>query len=168
MVFAKGWRQPTEGKCCRRAVQEDVKNFLFRANIRTNRMDLLEYLLSLTDRQIAAIGKKVINGQRLSADEGLTLYQSCDLGLLGALASFVKQKKSGNEVYFIRNFHIEPSNICIYKCCFCSYSCNIADSNSWEKSIDNIGNGVVFGFLRQGNPGPERRNCYQYQNNERD
>jgi aminodeoxyfutalosine synthase len=101
-------------------------------------MKSLDYLLSLADRQIAAIGRKIIKGQRLSADEGLTLYQSRDLGLLGALACFVKQKKSGNRVYFIRNFHIEPTNVCIYNCRFCSYSCCMGDSNSWEKSIDDI------------------------------
>jgi aminodeoxyfutalosine synthase len=96
------------------------------------------FFLSKADRQIAAIGKKVIDGHRLTADEGLALYQSRDLGLLGALASFVKQIKSGNEVYFIRNFHIEPTNICIYNCSFCSYSRHKADHESWEKNIDDI------------------------------
>jgi len=105
-------------------------------------MALLEYLLSQAGKPMAAIGKKVIEGQRLSADEGLTLYQNRNLGLLGALACFVKQKKSGNEVYYNRNFHIEPTNICIYHCRFCSYSHPTGDSatTSWEKSMDEAVN----------------------------
>jgi len=98
----------------------------------------LEYLLSQAGRPMAAIGQKVIERQRLSADEGLALYQSRDLGLLGALACFVKQQKSGNEVYYNRNFHIEPTNICVYQCRFCSYSCPAGDGASWEKSMDEV------------------------------
>ena len=100
----------------------------------------LEYLLSQADGSIAAIGRKIIEGQRLSTDEGLALYQSCDLGLLGALACRVKQQKSGNEVYFNKNFHIEPTNVCMYHCRFCSYSCRSGDNNAWEKSMDEVMN----------------------------
>lgn len=98
----------------------------------------LEYLLSQADGRLAEIGQKVIAGQRLSADDGLTLYQSRDLGLLGALAHCAKQQKSGDEVYFNKNFHIEPTNICIHHCRFCSYACHTGDGDSWEKSMDGI------------------------------
>jgi aminodeoxyfutalosine synthase len=100
----------------------------------------LKYLLSKANGPIADIGRKVIAGQRLSADDGLALYQSRDLGLLGALACHVKQQKSGNEIYFNKNFHIEPANICIYHCRFCSYACHTGDSDSWEKTIDEVAN----------------------------
>ena len=137
MVSEKGWQQPQDGKYCLPAAHEDGKSFLFQVNIRINSLSL-EYFLSQNDGQIAAIGQKIIDGQRLSADEGLTLYNSRDLGLLGALACFVKRQKSGNEVYYNKNFHIEPTNICIYRCRFCSYSCHAEDSNSWEKSKEDI------------------------------
>ena len=158
MASEKGCRQPQDGKYWQPAEQEDVKNFQSQASIQTNSLSL-EYLLSKSDGQIATIGQKVIDGQRLSVDEGLTLYEYCDLGLLGALACFVKQQKSGNEVYFNKNFHIEPTNICIHKCRFCSYYCNdkgkeintlvnplAGDSDfrqnygfsSWEHSIDDV------------------------------
>jgi len=82
----------------------------------------------------------VIEGQRLSIVDGLALYQSRDLGVLGALACFVKQQKSGNEVYYNRNFHIEPTNICIHHCRFCSYACHKGDNNSWEETLDDVVN----------------------------
>ena len=100
----------------------------------------LEYLLSQADSRMTAIGRKVIEGQRLSADDGLSLYQSYDLGLLGALACHVKKQKSGNEVYFNRNVHLEPTNICIHQCRFCSYACHTGNSNSWEESIEEVAN----------------------------
>jgi aminodeoxyfutalosine synthase len=100
----------------------------------------LEYLLSQADNRTAAVGRKVTGRQRLSADDGLALYQSRDLGLLGALACHVKQQKSGNEIYFNKNFHIEPTNICIHHCRFCSYACHTGDSDSWEESIEEVAN----------------------------
>jgi len=147
MALEKGCRLPQDGKYWQPAEQEDVKNFLFRASIQTNSLSL-DYLLSQSDRQIAAIGHKIIDGQRLSIEEGLTLYESRDLGLLGVMACFVKQQKSGNEVYFNKNFHIEPTNICIHRCLFCSYSCHdkgnskginpLVGVGSWEYSIDDV------------------------------
>ena len=71
----------------------------------------LEHLLLLADKQISAIAQKVTDGHRLSANEGLTLYQSNDLGLLGALACYVKRQKSGDEVYvysFKKTYSVNP------------------------------------------------------------
>jgi aminodeoxyfutalosine synthase len=138
MASGKGCRPQAVGKFWLPAVQEDVKNFLFRANIRINSLLSLEYFLSQAPEPFIAIAQKLIEGQRLSAGDGLMLYQSSDLGWLGVLACYVKQQKSGNQVFFNKNFHIEPTNICIHHCRFCSYSCRTGDSNSWEKTIDDV------------------------------
>ena len=103
-------------------------------------MKSLDYLISKASKAIAIVAQKLIEGQRLSSDDGLTLYQSHDLGLLGALACCVKQQKSGNNVFYNKNFHIEPTNICVYHCRFCSYSCRIGDHRSWEKTVDDLVN----------------------------
>lgn len=68
------------------------------------------------------IGEKVLNHQRITFDEGVLLYQKGELAFLGALANFVREAKHGNNTYFNRNFHIEPTNLCVYSCKFCSYS----------------------------------------------
>lgn len=70
-------------------------------------------------RQIA---EKVMQKERISFDEGVALYEQGDLGYLGALANYIREQKHGNYTYFNRNFHIEPTNLCIYTCKFCSYS----------------------------------------------
>jgi len=50
----------------------------------------------------------------------------------------VKQRLTGDKVYFNRNFHIEPTNICIHNCLFCSYRRRINDIEAWEFSLDEI------------------------------
>ena len=101
-------------------------------------VESLEYLLSRAAEPIASLGRKIIAERRLDAADGVMLYTGCDLGLLGALADYVKRQKSENRVYFNRNFHIEPTNICIYQCRFCSYACNTDSDDSWEESIESI------------------------------
>jgi aminodeoxyfutalosine synthase len=83
------------------------------------------------------IARKVINGNRLTPDEGLFLFNHAELGFLGLLADQVRSRKNGNNAYFIRNFHIEPTNICINRCSFCSYSHHFSNTR-WELSVDEI------------------------------
>ena len=87
---------------------------------------------------LASIAEKIIAGQRITTGEGLLLYETADLGFLGILANFVREKFNGNHAFFNKNFHIEPTNICIYGCKFCSYSRKINEEGSWEKSLDEI------------------------------
>ncbi len=81
--------------------------------------------------------EKIISNQRLNIKEGLKLY-SFDLGVLGILANYINYKKNYNRVYFNKNIHIEPTNICIYDCKFCSYHRKVNQEGSWEYTIDDI------------------------------
>src|SRR6476620_12468936 len=73
-------------------------------------------------KELKNIAEKVYNSERITFDEGVLLYEKGELGYLGSLANFVREQKNGNFVFFIRNFHIEPTNICVFDCKFCSYS----------------------------------------------
>ena len=85
------------------------------------------------------IAQKVFRGERISFDEGVTLYKEGSLSFLGTLANFVREKKSGDKVFFNRNFHVEPTNICVYSCSFCSYSRLIKQrEQGWELSVEQI------------------------------
>ncbi|HWY11646.1 MAG TPA: aminofutalosine synthase MqnE [Bacteroidia bacterium] len=89
--------------------------------------------------QLKQISHKVFKGERISFDEGVTLYKEGSLSFLGTLADFVRQKKSGDKVFFNRNFHVEPTNVCVYSCSFCSYSRLIKNrEQGWELSVDQI------------------------------
>jgi aminodeoxyfutalosine synthase len=84
---------------------------------------------------------KVKENERLSVDEGIELF-NFDLGVLGIMANFVNYRKNQDKVYFNKNIHIEPTNICIYDCKFCSYHRKINQDGSWEYSIEDILNKV--------------------------
>jgi len=83
------------------------------------------------------IVQKVLHQARLLPEEGLTLYEYAEPGLLSMLAEHVRKAKNGENVYFIRNFHIEPTNICVNRCRFCSYSHHFSPK-SWDLSIEEM------------------------------
>ena len=71
-----------------------------------------------------AIYKKVESGDRLSAADGEFLFSSeVDLHALGELADVVRRRKNGNVAYYNRNLHLNPTNVCIFRCSLCAYSC---------------------------------------------
>jgi aminodeoxyfutalosine synthase len=84
------------------------------------------------------IAEKIYEGERLTFREGVALYNSNDLSLLAALASFAKRRISGNKVFFNRNIHIEPTNICVFGCKFCSYRRKKGDGDSWDFDIPEM------------------------------
>ncbi len=91
------------------------------------------------DGGLKRIAEKVFRGERLSMEEGVALYEKGTLGYLGTLANFVREKRHGGNTYFNRNFHIEPTNVCIYTCTFCSYSRLIKQrSEGWEYTIEDM------------------------------
>ncbi len=71
---------------------------------------------------LKTISQKVYNSERISFDEAVYLYENADLSTLGILANHIRERKHGDYTYFNRNFHIEPTNICVFTCKFCSYS----------------------------------------------
>ena len=91
------------------------------------------------DEQLKAIGYKVLNKERISFDEGVVLFEKGSLSYLGALANWVREQKHGNKTYFNRNFHIEPTNLCVFSCKFCAYSKLYAHrEEGWELSIPQM------------------------------
>jgi aminodeoxyfutalosine synthase len=101
-------------------------------------MELLIERLAV-DHPLKNIAIKVLNGERISMEEGVLLYEKADLGFAGTLANFIRNKKHGDNTYFNRNFHVEPTNLCVYSCKFCSYSRLIKQrEQGWEYSIEDI------------------------------
>jgi aminodeoxyfutalosine synthase len=97
----------------------------------------LPEILSIPD-ELAGIAVKILTGERITEEDALTLYRSNHLSLLGVLAVTAKKRSSGKYVYFNRNFHIEPTNICVNHCRFCSYRRNPGSKEAWECSIDEM------------------------------
>ncbi len=88
---------------------------------------------------LQAIGHKIINQQRINFEEGVLLFEEASLPFVGALANWVREQKHGNRTYFNRNFHIEPTNVCVFSCKFCSYSKLYAHKEEgWELSSEDM------------------------------
>ena len=91
------------------------------------------------DRELRTIARKIIGQQRISEQDGLTLFEKGTLAFLGVLANHVRERLHGDRTYFNRNFHIEPTNVCVFSCKFCSYSRLYARrEEGWELSIDQM------------------------------
>ena len=89
------------------------------------------------------IAQKVLKQERITFDEGVYLYEHGELGYLGVLANFIRERKHGDVTYFNRNFHIEPTNLCVYDCKFCSYSRLLKNrDDGWEMSVEEMLNQV--------------------------
>lgn len=88
---------------------------------------------------LQVIARKVRNGERITPDEGILLYERAELGYLGVLANFIRERLHGDLTFFNRNFHIEPTNLCVYDCKFCSYSRLIKQrAEGWEATLDEM------------------------------
>ncbi|WP_276088449.1 aminofutalosine synthase MqnE [Pedobacter sp. JY14-1] len=86
-----------------------------------------------------AIAEKVQRSERISFDDGVYLYEHAELGYLGVLANLIRERKHGDKTYFNRNFHIEPTNVCVYDCKFCSYSRLIKNRDEgWEMDVEGM------------------------------
>lgn len=87
------------------------------------------------------IAAKVLQNERVTFEEGVFLYDHGELPYLGILANYIREKRHGDKTYFNRNFHIEPTNLCVYDCKFCSYSRLLKQrSEGWEYTMDDMFN----------------------------
>ena len=99
----------------------------------------LEAIVGAADDALRPIGEKIIAGKRITPEEGLLLFEKAPLPFVGALANFVRERLHGDKTYFNRNFHIEPTNVCVFTCAFCSYSRLYAHrEEGWELSTQQM------------------------------
>jgi aminodeoxyfutalosine synthase len=85
------------------------------------------------------ITEKVIADERITEEEGIYLFEKASLGLSASLANYIREKKHGDKTFFNRNFHIEPTNVCVFSCKFCSYSRLYAHRDEgWQLTIPQM------------------------------
>jgi aminodeoxyfutalosine synthase len=89
--------------------------------------------------ELKNIADKVIAGERINDEDALLLFEKAGVSFTGMLANFIREKKHGDTTYFNRNFHIEPTNVCVFSCNFCSYSRLYAHKEEgWELSAEQM------------------------------
>jgi len=91
------------------------------------------------DLTLKAIGQKILQNERISFEDGVALFEKSSLPYVGALANWKRNELHGDLTYFNHNFHIEPTNVCVFSCKFCSYSKLYAHKEEgWELTIDQM------------------------------
>ncbi len=89
-------------------------------------------------RSVNDIAEGLRRGERLTREDALKMWREAPLWLLGELATERKRKASGEEVYYNRNIHLEPSNICLFNCEFCSFRRREGDPDAWSMTIEQV------------------------------
>jgi aminodeoxyfutalosine synthase len=88
--------------------------------------------------RLKEIREKVHAGMRLTFDDGLALEHSADLFTLGELANLVRERKNGNRTYYNVNTHLNPTNVCVYRCTFCSFRADLKSDKAYVMSDEQI------------------------------
>ena len=84
------------------------------------------------------IAARVSAGERLTAEDALILWQDAPLWRLGELAVAKKREVSGDKVFYNRNFHLEPTNVCLFNCKFCSFRRPRGSEGAWEWTMEQM------------------------------
>ena len=87
---------------------------------------------------VADIISKLNSSERISAAEALKLWNEAPLWQLAEIAVAAKRRKSGDKVYYNRNFHLEPTNVCQFECKFCSYRRSEGEEGSWDYTMEQV------------------------------
>ena len=105
--------------------------------------------LHITDQRLRSIATKVLADERLSAEDGLTLYESSDLLAIGWIANHVREKRHGNLCYYNINRHINPTNVCGAHCRLCAFGRDKDADGAYSYSLEEVwvraGQGVAEG-----------------------
>src|SRR6187431_2059619 len=90
------------------------------------------------DTRLGAIAAQVEAGQRVGFDDGVYLAEHADVLTLGRLANLVRERKNGNFAYYNTNIHLNPTNVCVYRCVFCAFRSDLRDPKGYLMSDDQI------------------------------
>jgi len=90
------------------------------------------------DKNLESIWGKIRSGERLSLEDGLTMFATTDVISLGKMAHAVQQERSGDAVYFVLNQKIEPTNICVLACKFCDFATKAGHPDAYEMTIQSM------------------------------
>jgi aminodeoxyfutalosine synthase len=94
--------------------------------------------VTFEDRRLERIREKVEAGERLSYDDGVTMFRSSDLLGLGYMANIVRERLHGDITYFNVNRHINPTDVCVAQCRLCAFGKQKKDPTSYTMSLEQV------------------------------
>lgn len=90
------------------------------------------------DTRLTPIWEKVLDGERLSLEDGVAILETDDFASAGMMADYVKRRWTGDKVYFVLNRHLNPTNICVLSCKFCDYAKKPGHEDAYEMSMEQM------------------------------
>ena len=90
------------------------------------------------DTELLPIYDKMIGGERLNRSEGITLFQTEHLPQLAYLANWKTTQLHGNRVFYVKNQHLNPTNVCEYHCLFCSFRRDKGEEGAYTYDLETI------------------------------
>lgn len=97
-----------------------------------------EILLTRYDGELAELARKILDHRRISVEEGLYLFNQADLAFTLSLANHIRTSKNQRIAWYNRNIHVEPTNLCVRQCKFCSYYRKEGEEGAWDLTADEI------------------------------
>ncbi|MGG4496060.1 aminofutalosine synthase MqnE [Brevibacillus reuszeri] len=94
--------------------------------------------LAIQDKSLAGIAEKVMHGERLTLEDGVTLFNSNDLLTIGQLANIVNYRKNQDNVYFLQNLYINPTNVCEAHCKFCGFRRDEGEDGAYTMNMEEL------------------------------
>ena len=98
---------------------------------------------STANPRIAELAEKIEAGERLSFEDGVFLEESVDLLTLGRWANLVRERKNSNFAYYNTNIHLNPTNVCVYRCTFCAFRADLKAEKAYTFDAEGIRNRVI-------------------------
>jgi aminodeoxyfutalosine synthase len=98
------------------------------------------------DSRLSPIAEKVLAGERLTADDALTLYRSHDILAIGWLANHVRERLHGDRTYFNVNRHINPTNVCVAACRLCAFGRKKGTAGSYTMALEEAWQAAASGY----------------------
>lgn len=96
-------------------------------------------IATATSLRLAEIEEKVVSGKRLTKDDGLVLFDpATPLSEVGRLANLVRERLHGNVAYYNINTHLNPTNVCVYRCRFCAFRADLRDPKGYAMNDEQV------------------------------
>jgi aminodeoxyfutalosine synthase len=95
-------------------------------------------LTMISDKRLTPVAEKVIRGERLDFQDGLTLFESDDLTSIGRLANFVRETKNGSDTFFTVNRYVNHTNVCVVSCKLCAFAVRPRQEGGWTYTAEEI------------------------------
>ncbi len=98
----------------------------------------LSHGVAFRDADLVSVWEKVLAGERLDRQDGITLLGTTDLPALGRMADHAARARNGDWVQFVVNRQINPTNLCVLSCVFCDFAAKPGDDHAYEQSMEEV------------------------------